>query len=95
MRELFIRTVFLNPIGIVLVHRENDMRDEEMSRSSGFEEVSERTQSTRMKRSGGSTVDLVFKISSIVNNCSDRNKLSERIRDSLPEIRSYRCEDLL
>ena len=65
------------------------MRDEKMSRSSGFEEVSERTQSTRMKRSGGSTVDLVCKISSIVNNCSDRNKLSERIRDSLLETCGY------
>lgn len=65
------------------------MRDEEMSRSSGFEEVSERTQSTHIKRSGGYTVDLVCKISSIVNNCSDRNKLSEGIRDSLLETRGY------
>jgi len=64
LKELCKREFFLNPIGIVLVHRENDMRDEEMSRSSGFEEVSERTQPTRMKRSGGSTVDLVCKISS-------------------------------
>jgi len=65
------------------------MRDEEMSRSSGFEEISEITQSMRMKRSGGSTVDLVCKISSIVNNCSDRNKLSERMRDSLMETLGY------
>ncbi len=65
------------------------MRDEKMSRSSGFEEVSERTQSTRMKRSGDSTVDLVCKISSIVNNCSDRNKLSEKIRDTLLETLGY------
>jgi len=67
------------------------MRDEEMSRSSGcfLQEVSQRTQSTRMKRSGGSTVDLVCKISSFVNNCSDRNELSERIRDSLMETRGY------
>ncbi len=85
MRELCKRTVFLNPIGIVFVRRENDMRDEEMNRSSGFQEVSERTQPTRMKRSGGSTADLVCKISSIVNNCGERNELSERIRDSLLE----------
>ena len=65
------------------------MRDEEMSRSSGFEEVSQRIQSTRMKRSEGSTVDLVCKISSIVNNCSGRNELSERIQDSLLETLSY------
>ncbi len=65
------------------------MRDEEMSRSSGFEEVSERTQSTRMKRSEGSTVDLVCKISSIVNHCSGRNELSERIRDTLMETCGY------
>ena len=65
------------------------MRDEDLSRSSGFEEVRGRTQSTGMERSGGSTADLVCKISSIVNSCSDRNKLSERIRDTLLETRGY------
>ena len=89
MKKLCKREFFLNPIGIVLVRRGNDMRDEEMSRSSGFEEVSERTQPTHIKRSGGYTVDLVCKISSIVNNCSDRNKLSERMRDSLMETLGY------